>query len=121
MNFKRITILYLILCWVVVLGVILLSPMPEISPHITKITFYDKGIHFILFGIFSYLIIIFLLTFKRIIFQVGSLITLISVTGVIYLAEYFQIFIPGRSASALDFLSGFLGLVLAFLAHKYHK
>ena len=86
--------LYLLFCWAVVIFILISAPMPEYVSD--KTTFYDKGVHVILFGILAYLIVYALGGDKN--KRLGLIFSTSFFISILYsgLSEYLQIFIPGR-------------------------
>jgi len=118
--FKLIKI-YLVLCWVGFIFILSNQPMPEYKSHI--VTFYDKGVHFILFGILAYLIILAgqenkknqlkADSLRKENFKVIALASLLISFVYAVFCEYWQVFVPGRSLSEIDLLAGSIGIVVA--------
>ena len=88
------------------------APMPEYNG--TKETYYDKVVHFLLFGSFVFACAWWLegrpLNKRLQLFLALS-------AGVVYagLGEFIQIFVPGRTVSEWDFLAGAAGSLSAFI------
>ncbi len=85
-----------------------------------EVTFYDKAVHAVLFGVLAYLIVYALGSDKS---KRLKLICLVSfLISAIYsgLSEYIQIYIPGRDVNKLDFLAALVGIILA-LIYAYKK
>jgi len=118
MNFiKRINILFTIV-WGIVILILIAFPMPEFEGTVE--TFYDKIVHFIIFGIFAYsLILVFKKDFN---YTLNKSYLYGFLGGVSYslFAEFLQIFVPGRDVSEYDLLAGVLGsLMSVFLAYLF--
>lgn len=115
------------LLWAAVIGILTLIPGPDI-PEVPfwNIPYFDKLVHFGLFGMLAFLGI------RGIYRQKGPSINLkiiaacTSLAVIIYgcLIEYLQSFVPGRSGEFLDILANSLGALagpLAFLIiQKYY-
>jgi predicted adenine nucleotide alpha hydrolase (AANH) superfamily ATPase len=120
-NMKKLAKLYLVLCWAFFVFALLSMPMQKAS-QFQEVSYSDKGIHFILFGIFSYLIILAGLEWKEINPASSSsgvnfkILTVFSILVSFFYAlicEYIQNFVPGREASIWDLSAGIIGAVLA--------
>ncbi|MCD4761695.1 VanZ family protein [bacterium] len=102
--------------WTLLVFLLISFPMAEYEGDV--VTYYDKIAHIIMFGLFSFLLANYLSTIKRL---RNSLIVAISIlAGAMYagMAEYLQIFIPGRTVSEYDFFAGLIGVALAqFLSY----
>jgi VanZ family protein len=110
--------LYLVFCWAIVIFILISAPMPEYVSY--KTTFYDKGVHVILFGILAYLIVYALGGDKN--KRLGLIFLTSFFISILYagLSEYVQMFIPGRDVSEFDFMAGVSGVILA-LVYAYGK
>ena len=114
---------YIMLTWSVVILKLTVFPIEEKFNIISKIPQIDKMVHLFLFGVLTFLLIIFFtdilskkLARSNFIF-IPSLVISSSYSGLI---EYYQQFVPSRYPSWADFLAGFLGGVLViFLIKKY--
>jgi epoxyqueuosine reductase len=108
---------YLILCWAFFIFVSLTTPLPISSEPQEKINIFDKGVHFILFGVLVWLIIRAGLEFKKINFKILAITAFI--ISFVYAAacEYFQIFVPGRDLSGFDLAAGILGMIAAIIVY----
>ena len=87
-------------------------------PYEYKFTLYDKIGHFILFGLFSFLVFYTLKDIKKI--KKTWLYLISFLLGFFYsaLAEWLQADLPTRTVSELDFLAGLIGVtVFLFLAY----
>lgn len=93
----------------------LFSPMPIVHAQVQRITFYDKYVHVILFGIFTFLLIAILDTFERISLRKAAVLGLLVALTLDLLSEYIQAYIPGRSPSIFDFFAGAIGVFFAYL------
>lgn len=106
---ERKSILYL---WSLVVLVMIIMPLPE-TEGVKHFTYIDKIVHLVLFGIFVYLLILSLSSVKKLSFYAVYAISLIIGLTYALLGEMLQYFIPGRSPSIWDLLSGFSGILLA--------
>ncbi|MEA1962971.1 MAG: VanZ family protein [Patescibacteria group bacterium] len=108
MNFKKRIILFCL--WAFLVLFLIAFPTPEYEG--VKITWYDKIIHIIMFGGFSYLLIYSLLESKIKNFLLILFFGLSA--GILYsvLGEYIQSFVPGRTVSEYDFYAGAAGSLL---------
>jgi len=111
-NMKKLAKLYLVLCWAFFVFVLLSMPMRETSQS-SEISFSDKGIHLILFGVLSYLIILAGLEWVKVNFKILAFFSIFVSFFYALGCEYIQNFVPGRNASALDLLAGTIGMVFA--------
>lgn len=131
---KKFAKLYLVLCWAFFIFILISFPMQR-AGEFRKISFPDKAVHFIVFGVFAYLIIVAGLEFKKADFfssnsqnkQRGDfesrrgnfkILALFSFSFSFLYAigcEYFQTFVPGRNANELDLLAGVLGIIFAVI------
>jgi polysaccharide biosynthesis protein VpsQ len=102
---------FLVLAWIFLCFVLLTYPMAE-SQRV-GITYWDKLVHIILFGVLTYLIINTLIAKNKKLFAIEFLSAFLISLLYAGLSEYLQIFIPGRNASELDFIAGFIGILLA--------
>ena len=112
---KKLARLYLVLCWAFFVFVLLTMPMPISSEPQEKITFLDKWVHFFLFGILAYLIILAGREFKKINFIILVAFSFSFSFFYASLSEYLQIFIPSRDADILDLLAGIMGIIFAVI------
>jgi predicted adenine nucleotide alpha hydrolase (AANH) superfamily ATPase/VanZ family protein len=119
---KKLAKLYLVLCWAFFIFALLSASMRR-TDDLSEITFYDKGIHFILFGILSFLIILAGMEFKKIDFKIAAFIGFFLSFFYALACEYFQKFVPGREASIWDLLAGIIGTVfaVAYAFFMFHK
>ncbi|MFA4833487.1 MAG: epoxyqueuosine reductase QueH [Patescibacteria group bacterium] len=115
--------LYLILCWAFIIFVSLTTPMRASSGLMEQITCLDKVIHFVLFGVLAYLIILAGREFKKINFRVLAVFSFSLSFFYALSGEYFQTFIPSREASVFDLLAGVLGMISAivYAFYKFHR
>lgn len=119
MNFKKRIILFC--SWAFLVLFLVAFPTPEYEG--VKITWYDKIIHMIMFGGFSYLLIYALAISRLKNFLLILFFGLFA--GILYsaLGEYIQSFVPGRTVSKYDFFAGvtgsFLFTIIAYV--KFRK
>ncbi len=106
---------YLVLCWTVLIFSLISKPITGISESQEKITFFDKGVHFILFGVLAWLIIWAGLEFKKVNFKILAMTAFVVSFIYAVFCEYFQVFVPGRDLSEFDLLAGNLGMVAAVI------
>ncbi|MDD5031753.1 MAG: epoxyqueuosine reductase QueH [Patescibacteria group bacterium] len=107
---------YLVLCWAWLIFLSLTMPFP-VNNEPQEITFLDKGVHFILFGVLVWLIIWAGLEFKRLNFKILALASFIISFIYAVFCEYIQIFVPGRDLSEFDLAAGILGMILAIIIY----
>ena len=119
MNFKKRIILFCL--WAFLVLFLIAFPTPEYEG--VKITWYDKIIHIIMFGGFSYLLIYSLAASRLKNFLLILFFGLSA--GILYSAvgEVIQSFVPGRTVSEYDFYAGVAGsLLFTFIAYvKFRK
>ena len=112
---------YITLCWAVFVFILISYPMPVVQEY--KDTIYDKEAHFILFGVFSFLVYYTLTSIKKI--KEYQIILISFFLGLLYsiTAEFVQIYVPGRFVSEYDLLAGLFGIIFfVFIAYlKYGK
>ena len=104
-SYKYLVLLYALLIFT-------LSAIPQIAPSF-GFKFEDKILHFIEYGVFSFLLFMAFFTsgkesLKKHVFLLSSLI------GIAYAAsdELHQKFVPGRSCDVFDFLADSLGILV---------
>lgn len=112
MKRRRVKI-YLFLFWIWFIFVLLTIPTQEYV--IEKITIYDKIIHMILFGVFNLLLLNVLSEFKKIKRYLMISIAIFSGVFYIFICEYIQNFIIGRSSSILDSIAGVIGIFITLI------
>lgn len=122
MKKKSSNLLYTIL-WGIFIFILLTIPMKEFETH--EVTYYDKGVHFILFGVFTYLLFRYFIFKKNIhILKVGFYAFGISFFYASFL-EFLQNFVSGRTVDGFDTLFGgtgaFLAALYAFLKYRQAK
>ncbi len=124
---KKLSLIFLIVCWGFLILIFFIYPMPEANFTNTTsggITFYDKLIHIILFGVFTYLIILAGFTFKKNYFII-SLTSFVISFNYVTIGEYIQAFVPGRNPTYPDLAAGLIGtliaIVLGYLMHQSPK
>jgi len=110
---------YLILCWAFLIFASLTTPLPISSEPQEKINVFDKGVHFILFGVLVWLIIRAGLEFKRMNFKISAITALVISFIYAVFCEYFQVFVPGRFLSEFDLAAGSLGTISAVVIYFY--
>jgi len=114
-NFK----LLMLISWSVLILVLIAWPTPEYNG--TEFTWYDKAVHAVLFGVFSFLAFR-ALHYQKIRFFRSAFVAFLS--GIAYSAvcEFIQRFVPGRTVSEYDFFAGALGsLVAVLILYIYEK
>lgn len=112
MHYKRLIIIYFLVCWGAASAIVMFHPMPDISPQVQRITFYDKAAHLVIFFVIAFLFALLFNTFektlKKYAFAAGAAISIFFA----FLSEYAQVAIPGRSPGVLDFISGLAGALI---------
>ncbi|PLX21930.1 hypothetical protein C0584_01165 [Candidatus Parcubacteria bacterium] len=105
--------------WSLLIFVMLTFPMKEFETH--EQTYYDKGVHFILFGVFSFLLFRVLIQRKDEFFK-SAILSLLFGSLYAFSLEFLQNYVPGRTVDELDLLAGVGGAILAmFYAFFIHK
>ena len=100
-----------LIIWTIIILVLTTFPMTEYNG--TEEKYYDKIAHAVFFGIFACLVYVNVIKKnKKIKTFFLSLIITVVYSGLIEIIQYY---VPGRSPSELDLLSGFLGSVLCLL------
>jgi len=113
-NMKKISLnLKYLSFWVIFVFVLLMMPMKEFETH--EVTYYDKGVHFMLFGILAYLIFNYLFVNKEKKIINSAVFSFAFSFGYAFILEYLQNFVPGRSVDSFDLLAGLTGSILAIL------
>jgi VanZ family protein len=107
---KKIARLYILLSWAVFVLIMISFPTPPYEG--TVISWHDKVFHILLFGVFTYLLVYYLLTSKIPFFIILVISSLLSISYSIG-GEYLQNFIPGRTVSIYDFYAGLVGIFIA--------
>lgn len=114
---RKIGQFYLLFCWTFVVFVALTMPGNSYG-DVHVFTYYDKVVHIIMFGVFTFLLIKFL---HGLISRNLNLVIIISaLTSILYSygGEYIQNFVPGREVSIYDFLAGVIGAILGGLFYR---
>lgn len=114
---KKFSLIFLVICWAFLILVFFIWPMPEtnyVVYEIEKISIYDKIVHIILFGVFTYLMILAGFSFKKNYFIIALTSFVLSFNYII-LGEYVQAFVPGRSPTYPDLFAGLLGTLIAIV------
>lgn len=103
--------LILLISWTAL--VLILVTMP-LKPYIEngEVSFKDKLVHIIIFGVFSYLFLSYLNDFKK---KKYYLISFAVAVFYSLFAEFLQLFLPTRNASTWDFAAGLFGIITALL------
>ena len=114
---KKFSLIFLVICWSVMIMIFFVWPMPEtnyIAYEVEKISIYDKLVHIVLFGVFTYLVILAGFSFKKNYFII-SLTSFVLSFNYIILGEYVQAFVPGRNPTYPDLFAGLLGTLIAII------
>ncbi len=101
------------LLWGLLILFLLTLPMKEFETH--DVTYYDKVLHFFLFGIFAYLIFQYLNGERNIEFIKASKYAFFISSLYALSLEAVQAYVPGRTVDEFDLLFGASGAVLAML------
>ncbi len=105
---------YLVFCWAFFIWILISQPLPE--TEVKVFTFYDKVVHFILFGVLTYLLIVAgREIYKRRNFRIIIWLSFAISFFYALLAEYYQTFVPGRTTSEADLAAGSLGIISAVI------
>ena len=115
---KEKSILFNLILWGAFIFVLLLLPMKESPTHVQ--TYYDKMVHFVLFGVFAYLISKYLIVEKgKNFYQAVSYAFLFS-SFYAFSLEFLQKYVPGRTVDNFDLLAGVSGAFFAgFFAYLF--
>jgi VanZ family protein len=100
----------LLIFWTLFVFVLIAWPMADY--YGTVVTYYDKIIHAILFGVFYYLLFILLKEKTSFSFLKIYLISFLSAVFYSALGEFIQTYVPGRTVSEYDFFAGVFGIFL---------
>ena len=97
--------------WAILIFVLLVIPLPRTED--IGVSYFDKIVHAILFGVFTFLLYYSFCERK----QKNKILLVSILAGVIYsiLGEILQLFLLARSASWLDVLAGIFGILIAAL------
>lgn len=114
MNYDKFAKIFITLCWAGFILALVGWPM-QISLWGEKLTFYDKGVHAILFGILAYLIILCFKAEKDYPLRRAYYYSFLLSLGFTAFTEIWQNYVPGRTASELDLLAGIIGIGMAIL------
>ena len=122
MDKKRIQFLYTFL-WGLLIFFLLTMPMKEFETH--EVTYYDKVVHFTLFGVFAFLLFRYFLLIKKIELFRSSLYAFGLSFLYAFSLEWLQNFVPGRTVDGYDLLFGGLGagiaIIYALIAYRSPK
>jgi len=102
--------IYLLSFWTSFVFVLIAWPMPEY--YGTVVTYYDKVVHAVLFGVFYYLL--FILLREKTSFAFFKIFLISFFIAIFYsaLGEFIQFYVPGRTVSEYDFFAGVFGVFL---------
>jgi len=106
---QNIPLIFITLAWSGFIFAMIGTPM---EPSIRfNISFFDKFVHFLLFGIEAELIFLMLYSLSR--KRIGSFAYgFVFTCGFALFLEYYQSYVPGRQPSEFDLLAGVIGMVL---------
>lgn len=112
---------YILIAWAYLIFVLLTAPMPYYEGD--TITYYDKAVHAVLFGVFVFLAVRAFILIPGLTFKFSFLISILLSVAYSGSGEYLQLFVPGRTVSELDFLGGVIGILIGaiFAFEKYNK
>ncbi len=105
---------FIIFSWIVFIFILLLSPFPELPPS-EGFTIQDKVVHFFLFGILAFLLNWGSREFRKNRELFLDLTIFLSGSFYVFLTEYLQSFVPGRTPNEWDMVAGILGLIIGLL------
>lgn len=97
--------------WSAFVLIVVTVPLP-VSLYEEAFTWYDKGIHAVLFGFLAFLLFQVWALEKKLPFRHMAYYVFIFCAGFAHFSEYLQLYIPGRSSSDLDTLAGIAGILL---------
>lgn len=118
MNIIRLTKIFIAFAWFLLVFQLVTLPMPDYPEAIEKITYGDKLVHFLLFGLLFYFIADALIkkdipspskwqaSWRRAVYPAFFFSVFFS-----FFTEYLQVYIPGRTSSLLDTAAGVTGIV----------
>ena len=112
---------YILLSWSLFVFILLTFPTPPYDG--TVISWHDKVVHMVMFGVMAYLVSYLLAAYPRIslfwLMAAGALVS----AGYSALGEYVQGYVPGRTQSVYDFYAGVAGILvsLIFTYAKFRK
>lgn len=110
--------IYIILCWALFIFILIATPFTETTAN--GFTIYDKNIHFLMFGVFAFLLGWGLRAQRRKKGILVDVIIMIVVISYILTTEYIQSFIPTRNPAFWDVVAGAVGgLVGILFANAY--
>ena len=116
---KLLQIEKILIFWTLVIFMAVAWPLPE-NTIVSQISYSDKIVHVILFGLFASLLCGALIKHNSV--KHYYFVSWIGAAGYAAVAELIQVFIPGRTCSVYDFLAGSLGaLVFLLVFYVYHK
>lgn len=125
MDLVKLSKLLLSLAWMIFIFISSHIAVPPEDPERQKALIeyaYDKSMHLLLFGILAYLIVSFLLEYKRLKFYWIVLITIIFCYFYGITDEWHQGFIGGRGVSYWDLVFDVVGAIGGVLAYYvFHK
>ena len=108
---KILTVVYILL----LAGIIVLANIREtqyLFRPIRRLPYGDKMGHFLLMGVFSLLVNLALRTRTFRLWRVNVLVGTLIVLAIVFLEEFSQIFVRGRSFDYRDLIADFAGIVL---------
>ena len=105
--------IYLLSSWTIFVFILIAWPMRDFDG--TVITFYDKFVHAILFGVFYYFLFLFLKEKGTLSQSKIYLLSFFSAVLYSLFSEFLQKYIPGRTVSEYDFIAGVAGIFLALI------
>ncbi len=108
---KEKSILFYIILWGFFILALLLFPMKEYPTHVQ--TYYDKVVHFVLFGVFAYLISKYLIVEKGKNFYRAVSYAFLFSSFYAFFLEFLQNYVPGRTVDNFDLLAGTSGALFA--------
>lgn len=112
MRNKRTQLLYTFL-WGLLILFLLTLPMKEFETH--EVTYYDKGVHFILFGVFAFLLFRYFLLIKKLELFRSSIYAFGFSFLYAFSLEWLQNFVPGRTVDGYDLFFGAFGAGIAMI------
>ena len=112
MEKKKLNLLYAVL-WGIFILVLLTMPMKEFETH--EVTYYDKVVHFVLFGVFAFLLFRYILAETNKGFLSALKYAFLISSLYAFSLEIVQSYVPGRTVDEFDLLLGIAGAALAVL------
>ncbi len=114
---RKVAKMYIIFCWGLFIFILMTTSL-SITTQATNQFLWDKLVHFIVFGVFSFLI---MRIFARQ-YNLGLVTVIALITSVVYifLLEWLQLLFPYRAFSYIDIAFGISGVVTSTLGYYFY-